>query len=192
MPLLFKSLSHGDVAFGFFNVETDMILLDSYFFFASDVSDHVIELASHRPDENCTMDWDTYILAEEQIGNLMGAITGVDLRGFIGEVYGHFPFPYVQEEFKQHPEGYRNRELVESIVRRYAPSTKIKVVMDLAAQTIKIGDYLFDKVDFKELLTYLWVGGYPRWMDEVRPGYIVRMKECVERSTYPLFGFKLE
>ena len=192
MPLLFKSLNHGDVAFGFFNIETDMILLDNYFFFASDVSDHVIELASHRPDENCTMVWNGYILAEKQIGNLMGAITGVDLRGFIGEVYGHFPFPCVQEEFKQHPEGYTNRELVENIARRYAPSTKIKVVTDLAAQAIRIGDYLFDKPVFKELLTYLWAGGYPRWMDGVRPGYIVRMKECVERSAYPLLGFKLE
>ncbi|MCX5812355.1 MAG: hypothetical protein NT178_07405 [Proteobacteria bacterium] len=191
MPLLFKSLNHGDVAFGFFNIETDMILLDNYFFFAADVSNYIVEITSRAPDESCIMEWDVYILEENRIGNLMGAITGVDLWGFIGEVYGHFPFPYKPEEFKQHPEGYTNRKLVEDIVKRYAPSTKIKVVTDLTVQTIKIGDYTFDKQGFKELLTYLWVGGYPQWMDGIRPDYIIRMKECIENSTYPLLGFKL-
>ena len=191
MPLLFKSLSNGDIAFGFFNIEIDMILLNNYFFFASDIADHILELASHASDELSTMDWDVYVLEENQIGNLMGAITGADLWGFIGEVYGHFPFPYTPEEFKQHPEGYVNREPVENTVKRYAPLTKIKVVMDLAAQTIKIGDYIFNKPVFKELLTYLWVGGYPQWMDGIRPDYIMRMKECVEHSTHPLLGFKL-
>ena len=33
MPLTFDSLSHGKVAFGFFNIESDMLLLDHYFFF---------------------------------------------------------------------------------------------------------------------------------------------------------------
>jgi hypothetical protein len=192
MPLSFKSLSHGDVAFGFFNIETDMLLLNNYFFFAGDISDHIIELASRVSDEPCAMDWDAYILEEKQIGNLMGAITGVDLWGFIGEVYGHFPFPCVQEEFKQHTDGYRNRGLVESIVQRYAPLTKIKVIADPAAQTVKIGGYLFDKPVFGELLTYLWVGGYPRWMGGRRPDYIVKMKECVELSIHPLFGVKFE
>jgi len=31
MPLEFDSLSHGKIAFGFFNIETDMILLGHYF-----------------------------------------------------------------------------------------------------------------------------------------------------------------
>jgi len=190
MPLLFKSLSHGDVAFGFFNIETDMILLNNYFFFASDVSNYIEEIASLTPGESCIMEWDAHILEENRIGNLMGAITGVDLCGFIGEVYGHFPFPFMPEEFKQHPEGYTNRELVEDIVKRYAPLIKIKVVVDLTAQTIKIGDYTFNKLGFQELLTYLWVGGYPKWMDGIRPDYIRKMKECVELSAHPLFGFK--
>ncbi len=191
MPLLFKSLSHGDVAFGFFNIETDIILLNNYFFFASDVSHYIREIAWQTPHESCAMDWSAYILEEKQIGNLMGAITGVDLCGFIGEVYGHFPFPYKPEEFKQHTEGYAKRELVEDIIKRYAPLTKIKVVTDVTAKTLKIGDYIFDKRGFQELLTYLWVGGYPRWMDEARPGYIINMKECAEHSLHPLLGFKL-
>ena len=191
MPLLFKSLSHGDVPFGFFNIETDMILLNNYFFFASDVCEHLIKLSSLQPDKDCAVDWGGYILAEAKIGNLMGAIAGLDLSGFIGEVYTHFPFPHREEEFKQHPDGHANRTLVENIVRRYSQSTQIRVVTDLAAQTIALGDYVFDKPVLRELLTYLWVGGYPRWMDEVRPEYISRMKEHIERSRYPLFGFKL-
>ena len=191
MPLLFKSLSHGEIPFGFFNIETDMLLLNNYFFFAGDACNHIIEFASHATHENCRANWDVYILEEKQIGNLMGAITGVDLSGFIGEVYGHFPFPCREEEFKQHPEGSKNREFVENIVRGYAPLTRIKVVLDPATGTAKIGDYLFDKSGFKELLTYLWLGGYPRWMEGVRPDYVERMKESVERSTHALFGFRL-
>ena len=36
MPLEFQSISHGKIAFGFFNIETDMILLGHYFLFARD------------------------------------------------------------------------------------------------------------------------------------------------------------
>ncbi|MGD2186296.1 MAG: hypothetical protein PVI71_09215 [Desulfobacterales bacterium] len=32
MPLAFESLSHGSIAFGFFNIETDMLLLENYFY----------------------------------------------------------------------------------------------------------------------------------------------------------------
>jgi hypothetical protein len=31
MPLAFQSLSHGTITFGFFNIESDMLLLDRYF-----------------------------------------------------------------------------------------------------------------------------------------------------------------
>ncbi len=47
MPLLFQSLSHGEIPFGFFNIETDMILLNNYFIFASDMADNVIRLAEN-------------------------------------------------------------------------------------------------------------------------------------------------
>lgn len=33
MPLSFESRSHGPVAFGFFNIESDMLLLERTFFF---------------------------------------------------------------------------------------------------------------------------------------------------------------
>jgi len=37
MPLTFESLSHGTIAFGFFNIESDMLLCDRYFLFADDL-----------------------------------------------------------------------------------------------------------------------------------------------------------
>ncbi len=190
MPLAFRSLSHGDVAFGFFNIEIDMILLNNYFFFASDMANHIVELTSRAPDQSCTMDWDVYILEESQIGSLMGAMRGTDFRGFIGEMFRRFPFPAEREKFRQHPEGHLNRKLAENTIKSYASPTKIKVVAHLPDRTISIGEYLFNKRVFGELLTYLWVGGYPRWMGGVRPDYIMKMKECVEHSIYPMLGFK--
>jgi hypothetical protein len=35
MPLSFESRSHGPVAFGFFNIESDMLLLERTFFSAT-------------------------------------------------------------------------------------------------------------------------------------------------------------
>ena len=32
MPLSFSSTTHGNIAFGFFNIESDMLLLENYFF----------------------------------------------------------------------------------------------------------------------------------------------------------------
>ncbi|MCX5816140.1 MAG: hypothetical protein NTX75_07845 [Proteobacteria bacterium] len=193
MPLLFKSLNHGEIPFGFFNIETDMILLNNYFFFASDFTGHIIEMAGKKPNEPSDMTWGTYILEEKDIGNLMAAISGVYFSGFIGEVYGHFPFPHEPEKFKQNPEGYKTRELIDGIIKRYASLTKIPVIVTLSSREIKIGEYIFSRVGFHELLAYLWVGGYPRWKDGIRPDYILKMKESVMRSTHHLFeGIRLE
>ncbi|OPY75266.1 MAG: hypothetical protein A4E63_00377 [Syntrophorhabdus sp. PtaU1.Bin050] len=187
MPLMFKSLSHGEIPFGFFNIEIDMILLDNYFFFASDMAAHVVKMAAEEPNTVCTKEWDVYVLDEAQIGNLLGAISGVDLRGFIGEVYSRFPFPCDPDEFKQNPDGCARRELVEEIVRRYATRSRIAVVIEPNTKTIRIGQYLFDDEGFHHLLNYLWIGGYPRWKADTRPAYIIEMKRAVEISRCPFF-----
>ena len=62
MPLLFQSLSHGEIPFGFFNIETDMILLNNYFFFASDMADNVIRLAENDGGMSREQVWSVYIL----------------------------------------------------------------------------------------------------------------------------------
>lgn len=187
MPLLFHSISHGEVPFGFFNIETDMILLDNYFFFASDMSNYISEMADMLKGDTLLQSWDIYILEIKDIGNLMGAISGIDLRGFIGEVYSHFPFPHEPDKFRQNPEGFKTRELMESIIKKYAYPSNIKVSIDENTWTITIGAYMFSKYDFQELIRYLWLGGYPRWKDSIRPKYIIRMKDKVENSVYPMF-----
>lgn len=182
MPLLFQSLSHGEIPFGFFNIETDMILLKNYFFFASDMAENVIKLAEDSQGQS----WSVYILHEGQIGNLMGAISGVVFQGFIGEVYTHFPFPHEPEKFKQNPEGYRTRELIEEIVNRYTGSSEISISIDEKKKSIRIGECQFSRLGFHALLGYLWVGGYPRWKDGIRPPYILSMRKAVEGSLSPL------
>jgi hypothetical protein len=193
MPLLHKSLSHGEIPFGFFNIETDMILLNNYFFFAGDFARHVVKMAGKESCESFKMDLHAYILEEKDIGNLMAAISGVYLSGFIGEVYGHFPFPHEPEKFKQNPSGYQTRELIEDIIKRYAPLTNIKAVIDFPSRKIEIGEYMFDTTGFHALLLYLWAGGYPRWKDGVRPDYILDMKRSIISSNNPVFeGIRFE
>ena len=46
MPLAFQSKSHGSVAFGFFHIETDMLLLDRCFFFCTDFCRVLSEMAA--------------------------------------------------------------------------------------------------------------------------------------------------
>jgi len=45
MPISFSSKSHGRIPIGFFNIETDMLLMDHYFFFSTDFCEWIIEWA---------------------------------------------------------------------------------------------------------------------------------------------------
>ena len=187
MPLSFPSLSHGEIAFGFFNIESDMVLLNNYFLFAGDFCKHLSELAFQAPEKQLQMDWDLYILERKDIGNLMGAINGVDLTGFIGETYQLFPFPGEPHLFRQNPEGYKTGEIIKTLVEKYAKPSRIAVIVDKSGHTIKIGEYVFTREVFHELLQYVWVGGYPRWKDGARPDYVLEMKKDILHSTHPLF-----
>ena len=56
MPHAFESLSHGKIAFGFFNIETDMILLEHYFLFAEDFCRYLSEAAEKGKDSFKTVE----------------------------------------------------------------------------------------------------------------------------------------
>lgn len=187
MPLAFSSLSHGEVVFGFFNIESDLLLLNNYFWFAQDFCGYINRLAEKDPDDFSGMEWDGYILNQTDIGDLHGAISGTRLKGFIGEVYRRFPFPRDLELFKQNPEGSKTREIVKALIEKYTPLSPIAITLEEAGKTIRIGDYLFSKEGLAELLNYVWLGGYPRWKQEIRPSYVLKMKEKVEGSRHPLF-----
>jgi hypothetical protein len=194
MPLAFQSLSHGEISFGFFNIESDMLLLNQHFFFASDFCGNISKLASSGPNPNeiVETEWDVYSLRLHDMGNLMGAIEGIDLRGFIGETYRLFPFPKETGAFKQNPEGYKTKDIIENIARTYTGPLRIPVMIEASGNKAAIGEYIFNKHWFHELLRYVWMGGYPRWKDGIRPQYVLDMKETIEKSGHPLFGFKLE
>lgn len=187
MPLEFESLSHGRIAFGFFNIETDMILLEHYFLSAQDFCRYMTQAAKENHPIYQTV-WEVYLIEHgSDIGNLMGAIYGIDFRGFIGEVYKLFPFPKHQEDFKQKPEGFKNRMLIEALIQHFAKKDSIPFVINQEDDKIGIGEYLFDRASFQGLVKYVWSGGFPRWKNEVRPDYVLKMKDSVEKSKNPLF-----
>ena len=187
MPLAFESLSHGTVAFGFFNIESDLLLLERSLFFASEFCELVAALAD---DENQPLvlqpAW--AVDAPADLGDLMGAIRGIRHTGLIGEVYRRFPFPLDPAGFKQKPAGWMTRPVMLEILGRRAVRRDLPVAVERVEGAIAAGDYRFSRMGFHELVDYVWRGGYPRWEDEVRPDYVLAMAQAVQASRHPYFN----
>ena len=184
MPLAFESLSRGTVAFGFFNIETDLLLLQQYFFFADYFCKLLVRMAEDKGQEPFQTAWQVYSIDEPgKVGDLMAAIHGIRYTGFIGEVYKRFPFPKREADFRQKPEGFQNRAWVLSLLEKWAVSETISVRVDQQHETVSIGEYLFTKEVFHQLVEYVWVGGYPRWKDGIRPDYVMEMKSSLEKAS---------
>jgi len=189
MPLTFRTESHGEIPFGFFNVDTDMILIRNYFVFASDFCSWIEEWS--KIPENLKV-YETnvqmYIIKDmDDIGHLMGAISGVIFTGFIGEVYKKFPFPQKPEEFKQKPDGFKNREIIEVLVKNYAVFQDIEMKISKEERTISIGEFVFSKEQFHNVIRYIWRGGMPKWRDEIRSDYVNQMMRAIMNSRHWLF-----
>ena len=188
MPLAFDSLSHGSIAFGFFNIDSDMLLLDRYFFFSTDFCEHISSIVKSDEEGSFKTSWQVYHIDNpEDIGDLMGAIHGIHYQGFIGEIYHQFPFPERPEDFKQKPEGVKTRAIVVDMIAKYAEYIEIPFIADKEAQAVGIGAYRFSRPSFHELIKYVWRGGYPRWKDEVKPDYVLAMKREIEQKKTGLF-----
>jgi hypothetical protein len=188
MPLAFDSLSHGSIAFGFFNIDSDMLLLDRYFFFSTDFCEQISRIVESDEGGSFKTSWQVYYIEEpEDIGDLMGAIHGIHYQGFMGELYRRFPFPERPEDFKQKPEGVKTRAIVEDMIAKYAEYIEIPFITDKEAQGVEIGAYRFSRPSFHELIKYVWRGGYPRWKDEVKPDYVLAMKREIEQKKIGLF-----
>ncbi len=188
MPLAFESLSHGTIAFGFFNIESDMLLCDHYFLFADAFCAHVVDIADKAGDPNYRSSLSVQLIRpDEGIGDLMGAIHGVRFTGFMGALYSHFPFPTQPVDFKQNPEGYRTQAQVSEIIAGYAVALEIEVAVAPGGAEIQIGDYRFDRFQFHELINYVWRGGYPRWRDNIRPAYVTAMRDKIMQSCRGIF-----
>ena len=173
MPLAHDSTSHGTVAFGFFNIETHMLLLQELFFFADDFCAAVMQLtggAAEAPLPSWRID------APAARGDLHGAIAGQILTGFIGATYRACPFPAAPEAFKQNPDGELSREAVEEMIAPFGEASSVSVTHD--GGQYGVGPYRFDAPGFAALVAYVDRGGYPRWRDERRPPYVARMVEA--------------
>ena len=189
MPLTFDSLSHGTIAFGFFNIESDMLLCDRYFLFADDFCRYVGDMAVSAGEPIYRASWTVQLIeAAEEIGDLMGAIHGVRFTGFMGELYRRFPFPRLPEEFKQNPEGAQTQTLVTEIISKYARNKEIQLAVDNEKMETAIGPYHFDRTQFQELLKYVWRGGYPRWKNDTRPAYVTDMKNKILLNSIGVFS----
>ncbi|MFZ0450818.1 MAG: hypothetical protein WAL98_16380 [Desulfatiglandaceae bacterium] len=186
MPLAFESLSHGRIAFGFFNIESDMLLLEKYFFFADNFCKSVEKIINSSKDgsESRCQVW--YIAKREDIGDFMGAMDGIRFIGFMGELYRKFPFPVLPGDFKQKPEGWRTQPEIEKIIEKYGKIKQIPFRVDRAGEYIQIGEYFFSTNVFKELIQYVWEGGYPKWRNGERPEYVIHMKDWIGENEIPL------
>ena len=188
MPLAFDSINYGTIAFGFFNTESDMLLLEHYFFFVPEFCKYISQIALRDGNDDYKSFWDVYYIKDpEDIGDLMGAIYGIRYTGFIGELYRRFPFPKRPEDFKQKPEGFKTRGVAEKIIARYAVVKRIPFIIAHNAREVGIGDYRFSRSSFHELIKYVWRGGYPLWKDEVRPDCVSRMKGEIVKSRHRVF-----
>jgi len=188
MPLSFESMNHGTIAFGFFNIDSDMLLLDQHFLFGSEFCLHIGEMAQNVDKDQFKSKWSVYTIEDSaQIGDLMGAIHGIRFTGFIGELYRRYPFPQEPADFKQKPEGYRTQAVVRKMVNGYARLDLLSVEANHLKLEIDIGAYKFNRKTFQKLITYVWQGGYPRWRDGIRPDYVLDMKTKIEGCRYGLF-----
>lgn len=174
MPLSFESSSHGPIPFGFFNIETDLLLMDRYFFFAEDFCEWII---AWTDAEELGLDRKrVYVIQDrKRIGDLGGAIHGYAFTGFIGDVYKLFPFPQKRSGFKQKPYGRQHRSLIEAMIRPFAGEQEIPILFSKEARAIGIGDYEFSAPVFRELIQYVQAGGMPGWLDGRPPDCVGRM-----------------
>ncbi|MHC4471928.1 MAG: hypothetical protein ACYTDY_18420 [Planctomycetota bacterium] len=189
MPLSFETVNRGTIAFGFFNIETDMLLLERHFFFADMFCEQVSEVARADPRASFRRMWRVHTIGSaEDVGDLAGAIHGIRHTGFIGETYRRYPFPARPEEFRQKPEGFQTRAVVGEMVRKYAVEEEVPFSGDSGSEEVSIGDYRFTREGFHALVLYVWRGGYPRWRDEERPPYVLDLKAAIVGRAHWLLG----
>jgi len=192
MPLAFRSLSHGTIAFGFFNVESDMLLLQHLFFFADRFCAAVVALAEQEglaaPGEGgrglSLAGW--RIEDPAAIGDLGGAISGTALSGLIGATYREFPFPARPEQFRQAPEGARTQGVIGRMADQFGRAEEIPLRWNRATGTVALGEFVFTEAMFGLLVGYVERGGMPRWRDETPPDYVRAMAARLAQLRSPL------
>ena len=183
MPLAFESESHGTIAFGFFNIESDMLLLDQYFFFATDFCDCVRRMVKEQAGTKNEFPFNAYVIQDAAgIGDLHGGIAGTHYSGFIGETYKRYPFPGDEKNFKQQTDGFKTRVEFVQMILEFGTHFDMVLSRDSKTERVSIGQYVFSQQNFRRLIHYVIQGGFPRWSDDVAPDYVLEMQEAVTSS----------
>lgn len=167
------------MAFGFFNVEIDMLLLEQNFFFADRFCRAVVSMQS----EGEAMIDGFVIPNRRDVGNVNGAIQNWDRSGFIGATYEEFPFPSDLTQFKQKPNVEDNRVWTKTTIQRFGESLQIPMRQNEESQSLTIGNIVFDRSTLSELVAYVDRGGHPRWKNELRPSYVTTMMRALAEHT---------
>ncbi len=179
MPIAFDSKSHGKVVFGFYNIETDSMLLNELFFFSTDFCNAVREI--RHPMTNTTIPGHSFS-NQEDIGDFTGAMHGVHYTGYMGELYQEWPFPSKPEDFRQKLEGTKNSGKVQAILTKHSSEMDIELGRS-DNHDVQIGQYTFNKEQFIAFLHYVRRGGMPTWQgfeEGKRPTYVTEMLvECL-------------
>lgn len=186
MPLAFDTLSHGSVAVGFCNVETDLLVLHHYVVFASDFCRWLVAWGT-GPD-SFTEKRPLWVVDNATAwGDLHAAIAGVESGGLMGALYGRWPFPSDPRDFRQKRNGYENRSQAEALLQPFARHAVVTLTVDRAGQVVAIGPCRFAAAAFRRVVSYLWRGGMPTWDSGGRPAYVEALGETVGRSGHWLF-----
>ena len=189
MPLKFESISHGTIAFGFFNVKSDLLLLENIFIFADEFCHNVVSMPEITAENCAETTWRVWRISRgPDMGDLMGAMHGISDTGFFGELYKKYPFPELWRDFKQNPEGWKTRQEVEKIIEKYGELKSIQFRVKADADEVHIGEYSFKNNVFEELINYVWEGGYPKWKNGQRPEYVLNMMDWIKKSRLGIFS----
>ena len=181
MPLAFESNSHGTVAFGFFNIESDMLLLDRYFFFATDFCEAICKMVMQQDEAEEEILFSAYAIHDRAgVGDLHGGIAGTHYSGFIGETYKKYPFPKDPTKFKQQTEGFITREGFTQMILQFGVPIDCALTKNSHEVQVSIGPYVFSQQNFPLLIEYVIKGGYPGWQDAIAPDYVQEMRGVVK------------
>lgn len=206
MPLGFESLSHQVVAFGFFHIETHLLLLERSIFWAGDFCAAMSSLAGSRDEA-----WAQSLLGwrmetPEDMGDLHGAIAGINLGGFLGQLYGRWPFPVQPDGFRQKAHGAAPPQEVEAALNRWGRPQEIVARTGGGGGgkgsgggrgsggsgggrggTLSLAGVSFSPVQTAALVDYVWRGGMPGWQGGVRPDFVLSMARDLTAAVSPWF-----
>ncbi len=183
MPLAFDSLNHGSVAFGFFHIETQMLILETRLFWAREFCGLMRRLARDgRPGRGEALPG--WVVESSSLGDLHGAIAGTRLHGFFGALYRRWPFPDSPEAFRQQPVGLAPPDEVEAELLRWGRARDLAV--GFGRDGLDLDGVRFSPAQASALVDYVWRGGMPGWAGGRRPGYVLEMANDLAERPSPL------